>query len=170
MQSKDGSQLASSMEPLMLALGVTSFAGIHRINETEVNAAGPGAGSLYRKLNTILDKAGSGSVPEDTLKEASAIVDGLIDAKHSAVVNGANMVAANGGLDPKKTMVMDRSGVMTTLDKAAETNTRHVEASNVTVPVNVASALAKVGAGRHTLSDGSVWDKDESGKITKAQP
>lgn len=118
MQSKSGSELASSMEPLMLALGVTSFAGIHRINETEVNAAGPGAGSLYRKLNTILDKAGSGSVPEDTLREAEAIVDGLIDSKHSAVVNGANMVAANGGLDPKKVMVMDRSGVITTLDKA----------------------------------------------------
>jgi hypothetical protein len=106
------------MEPLMLALGVTSFAGIHRINETEVNAAGPGAGSLYRKLNTIIDKAGSGAVPEDTLKEASAIVDGLIDAKHASIINGANMVAANGGLDPKKTMVMDRSGVITTLDKA----------------------------------------------------
>lgn len=118
MQSQNGSQLASSMEPLMLALGVTSFAGIHRINQTEVNSAGPQAGSLYRRLNTILDKAGSGSVPEDTLKEASSIVDALIDAKHSALINGANMVAANGGLDPKRTMVMDRSGVLTTLDKA----------------------------------------------------
>lgn len=150
----------------MLALGVTSFAGIHRINETEVNAAGPGAGSLYRKLNTIIDKAGTGSVPEDTLKEAAAIVDGLIDSKHSSLVNGANMVSANAGLDPKKTMVMDRSGVITTLDKAG-TNATSV-GTTTTIPANVTSALSKVGAGRHTLSDGSVWDKHEDGTISSA--
>lgn len=129
MQSKDGNDLASNLEPLMLALGVTSFAGVHRINQTEVNAAGPEAGSLYRRLNSIVDKAGSGTVPEDTLKEATAIVDGLIDAKHMATVNGANMVVANAGLDPKKVMVMDRSGTMTTLDKAQEGNHRKVESS-----------------------------------------
>lgn len=117
-QSRSGNELASNLEPLMLALGITSYAGIHRINETEVNAAGPQAGSLLRKLDSIVSKAGTGSVPEDTLKEANAIVDGLIDAKHSSMVNAANMVVANGGLDPKKTMVMDRSGVITTLDKA----------------------------------------------------
>jgi hypothetical protein len=120
MQSKNGNELASNLEPLMLALGVTSFAGVHRINQTEVNAAGPEAGSLYRRLDSIMSKAGSGAVPEDTLKEAGAIVDGLIDAKYHGLVNGANMVAANAGLDPKKTVVMDRSGVITTLDKAQE--------------------------------------------------
>ena len=127
MQSKNGSELASSLEPLMMALGVTSFAGVHRINQTEVNAAGPEVGSLYRRLDSIVSKAGSGSVPEDTLKEAGAIVDGLIDAKYHGLVNGANMVAANAGLDPKKTVVMDRSGVITTLDKAQEGATKAAE-------------------------------------------
>lgn len=122
-QSRSGNELASNLEPLMLALGVTSYAGVHRINQTEVNAAGPEAGSLLRRLDSLVSKAGSGSVPADTLKEAEAIVDGLIDAKHASMVNGANMVVSNAGLDPKKTMVMDRSGVITSLDKAQSERT-----------------------------------------------
>lgn len=169
MQARNGNELASSLEPLMIALGVTSFAGVHRINQTEVNAAGPHAGSLYRQLDSMISKAGSGSIPEDTLKEATAIVDGLIDAKHESMLNAAHMVAANGGLDPQKTMVMDRSGVITSLDKAGEGNQRHVEPTSPAVPANVSAALAKAAAGRHTLSDGSVWDKREDGSLVKVQ-
>jgi len=43
--AKKGDELASSLVPLMTALGVTSFAGVHRINQTEVEAAGPQVGS-----------------------------------------------------------------------------------------------------------------------------
>jgi len=38
------------------------------------------------------------------------------------------------------------------------------------VPVPVQKALSGVGPGRHTLSDGSVWDKDPSGGVTLIQP
>jgi hypothetical protein len=37
------------------------------------------------------------------------------------------------------------------------------------VPPNVAKALGNVGSGRHKLSDGSVWDKQADGTITKVQ-
>lgn len=46
-------------------------------------------------------------------------------------------------------------------------------AANVTpaaaVPADVAAALGSEGPGRYTLSDGSVWLKDQSGRITKGQ-
>lgn len=35
------------------------------------------------------------------------------------------------------------------------------------IPANVTAALANVGVGRHTLSDGSIWDKKSDGTITK---
>lgn len=41
-------------------------------------------------------------------------------------------------------------------------------ASGTSIPANVAKALSTVGAGRHTLSDGSVWDKRADGTITPA--
>jgi hypothetical protein len=114
-RARNGDELASSLVPLMTALGVTSFAGVHRINQTEVNAAGPGVGSAFRRVNSILDKVGSGTVPADTLNEMDNLVDGLIDARHQATVKGAQMVAANAGLDPQRTIVMGRDGSISTL-------------------------------------------------------
>lgn len=154
MQSKSGSELASSLEPLMMALGVTSFAGVHRINQTEVNAAGPHAGSLYRQLDSIISKAGSGSIPDDTLKEATAIVDGLIDAKHESMLNAANMVVGNAGLDPSKTLVMDRSGVIASLKDAGKGHVKDIAATS---------------AGGHSVGD-VVNVKGKQVKITKIYP
>jgi len=115
--AKDGNELAASLAPLMTVLGVNSFAGIHRVNPQEIAAAGPAVGSLYRRANTILDKAVSGSMNEDTRKEMGAVIDGLIEAKHASLVPSAQMVARNAGLDPSKTSVLDKDGSMTTLDK-----------------------------------------------------
>jgi len=44
------------------------------------------------------------------------------------------------------------------------------EGKNVgpTTPANVAKALSGVGTGRHTLSDGSVWDKHADGTVVRA--
>jgi hypothetical protein len=100
---------------MMMALRVSSFAGVHRINTTEINQAGPAVGSAYRRLNAILDKVGSGTVPADSLKEANDLVENLIDARHAALTQGARMVVANAGLDPKQAMVMGRDGTLDTL-------------------------------------------------------
>ena len=37
------------------------------------------------------------------------------------------------------------------------------------IPANVTAALKSASTGRHTLSDGSVWDKHADGTIVKAQ-
>jgi hypothetical protein len=165
-QAKDGSELASSLVPLMTVLGVNSFAGVHRVSPSEVAATGPHVGSLYRQLNTILDKVGSGEMNPDTVRETGQIIDGLIAAKHQSLVQGAQLVAKNNGLDPTKTTVMSRDGNIDTLDnvtkKAAPAST---SSSAAQVPANVTKALSGVGTGRHTLSDGSVWDKQTDGTI-----
>jgi hypothetical protein len=108
--AKNGNQLAASMEPMMLALGVSSFAGVHRINDTEINRAGPAVGSTFRKLDNLLTQVGTGKPTDAQLNEASSIVDSLTDARHNAYVQGVSAVAANTGLDPNKVMVFDRSG------------------------------------------------------------
>lgn len=43
--------------------------------------------------------------------------------------------------------------------------TKPTNQGSVLVPANVTKALASVGTGRHTLSDGSVWDKKADGSI-----
>ena len=118
--AKNGDQLASSMAPLMTALGVTSFAGIHRINDNEINAAGPQVGSVYRRVNAILDRASSGKLPADTTTEMNSLIDGLIASKHASLVQGAQLVARNNGLDPSKTSIMGRDGSVDTLQNVTQ--------------------------------------------------
>jgi hypothetical protein len=122
--AKDGNELAASLAPLMTVLGINSFAGIHRVNPQEIAAAGPGVGSLYRQVNTVLDKAVSGKMNPDTAKEMGALIDGLIDAKHRSLVPAAQMVARNSGLDPTKTAVMAKDGSLDTLDNVSKTTTK----------------------------------------------
>lgn len=117
-QAKNGNELAASMVPLMTALGITSYAGIHRVNQQEIAAAGPTVGSLYRRLNTALDKAGEGKLNSETAKETIKIMDDLIDARHGSLVQGSQMIVKNAGLDPAKTFVMSKSGDPISLDKA----------------------------------------------------
>lgn len=118
--ARNGNELAASLTPLMTALGVTSFAGVHRINQNEVNAAGQHVGSLYRQANALLDKIGSGTIPADTAKEVQGLVDNLIDAKHQSLIQGANLVAKNTGLDPTKIAVITRDGGTDTLDNVSK--------------------------------------------------
>lgn len=166
-QAKDGSELASSLVPLMTVLGVNSFAGVHRVSPSEVQATGPQVGSLYRQLNTILDKAGSGSMNPDTIAETGKIIDGLIQAKHESLVNGAQLVTKNAGLDPTKTTVMSRDGKIDTLDNVVKQPAGNSAPAASAVPANVAKALTNVGPGIHKLSDGSSWMKAADGSITK---
>ena len=163
--AKNGNELASSLAPLMTASGVLSFSGIHRINQVDVNQAGPQVGSIYRRINSALDKAGSGTINPDTAKEMDSLMDELIEAKHTALVNGAQVIAKNAGLDPTKTTIMGKDGTPDTLDHASK-NTK-APAAAAEVPDAVTKALANVGPGIHTLSDGSKWMKDENGTVTK---
>ena len=114
--SKDGNELASNLIPVMTAQGISGFAGIKRIPPAEVAAAGPQLGSIYRQINGILDKAGTGSVPADTLKEVTGLVDQMIQVRHTqtvaqSVITANNAKAFGGpGLDTSKISVFDKDG------------------------------------------------------------
>jgi hypothetical protein len=114
--AKNGNELAASLAPLMTVLGVNSFAGVHRINPQEYAAAGPNVGSLYRQINTALDKAGEGKLNPDTAKEMGSLVDGLIQAKHASLVPASQLITRNAGLDPKQTTIFSKEGQPATLD------------------------------------------------------
>lgn len=109
-KSADGNELASNLVPLMTVLGVNSFAGIHRINPVEYAAAGREVGSIYRQINAVLDKVGSGSVPPETLKEMDSLIDGLIQSKHDSLIPATKLLVSNSGLDEKQIMVMGKDG------------------------------------------------------------
>jgi hypothetical protein len=124
-QAKNGSELAASLEPAMTVLGVNSFAGVHRISPTEYEAAGPQVGSLYRRLNAMLDKAGKGAVPSATLSEVNGIMDALVRGKYQASLDSTRQIIGNSGIPTNRIFVPDPSNysALTTLDKIPVTST-----------------------------------------------
>jgi hypothetical protein len=118
--SKNGNQLASNLEPVMAALGVSSFAGVHRINPTEVQNAGPEVGSLYRRFNALLDKTGKGQLPTDTLNEAGGLIDALVNARYTSAVRATQLIAGNYKVDPNSLMVTDMDGNPVSLGDATQ--------------------------------------------------
>ncbi|VVB50954.1 Uncharacterised protein [uncultured archaeon] len=107
--AKNGDQLATSMAPLFSALGVTTSAGVHRINQTEVEAAGPRVGSLYRRWNVLMDKASSGTLPPESLQEASDLAQRLQGAAYIKYRNDVLLNANNNHLSDDK-MMYDKNG------------------------------------------------------------
>lgn len=118
--AKDGNELAASLAPLMTVLGVNSFAGVHRINPQEYNAASSGVGSIYRRINTALDNAASGKLNSDTSKEMDSLVGQLIDQKFNSLLPASQLVARNAGLDPTKVTIFDKEGNPNTLDNSSK--------------------------------------------------
>lgn len=111
--AKTGDELASQMTPLMTALGVSTFAGVHRVNTAEIENAGPAVGSYYRRLNNLLDKAGQGTLSPDSLKEANELFDRLNATAYDHYAAAQAFTAAQRGL-PDSTLILDRNGIDTT--------------------------------------------------------
>lgn len=168
-QAKNGSQLAANLEPLMVALGVTSFAGVHRINQTDVNAAGQSVGSLYRRLNALLDKAGAGSVPTATLEEADGLIDSMVEAKYTQGLASTQQIAANAKIPAQNVNIPQRDnfGSLITLDKAG---TGSAPNTNAKPDDKGAANLPTVAKGftRIRTSDGNLHDLP-SGNLAAAK-
>ncbi len=120
--AKNGDQLANSLGPLQTALLVTTANGVHRINMTEVDAAGPKVGSVARRVDAALEKAGKGQLPAETLNEMQKLVDLYVTAKYSTYLKNSAYTAKLRGLDPDTTPVFDRDGNTTTLAGALKAN------------------------------------------------
>ena len=129
--AKNGDELANSLGPLQTALLVTSANGVHRINMTEVDAAGAKVGSLGRRIDAALERAGKGKLPADTLGEMGQLVDLYSKAKYNAYVKNAAYTAKLRGLDPASTPVMDSDGNTVNLSDAAK---------NISTPVKLPAA------------------------------
>jgi hypothetical protein len=129
--ARNGDELANSLGPLQTALLVTSANGVHRINMTEVEAAGPKVGSLGRRIDAALEKAGRGKLPADTLKEMAQLVDLYSKAKYDAYVKNTAYTAKLRGLDPTVTPVMDSDGNTVNLSDAVK---------NISAPVKLPAA------------------------------
>jgi hypothetical protein len=142
--AKDGNELAASLAPLMTVLGVNSFAGVHRINPQEYESAGPGVGSVYRHINTALDKAASGKLNPDTASEMGTLIDQLIKSKYDSLLPASQLIAKNAGLDSTKTTIFDKDGNPNTLDNAAK---------GVVAPRNPAQQNINPPAGKTTVYD-----------------
>ncbi len=143
-QAKNGSELAANLEPVMTALGVNSFAGVHRINQTEIDNAGATVGSLYRRLNAMLDKAGAGAVPPDTLKEVNGIMDALLQTKYRSSLDSTRQIVANSGIPEKNISVPDPNnfGTLTTLDKVPSVSAPNASTSTSGKAVSLKAAMA----------------------------
>lgn len=111
--AKTGDELASQMVPLMTALGVSTFAGVHRVNTAEIDNAGPQVGSYYRRLNNLLNKVGKGTLSPDSLKEANDLFDRLNSTAYDHYAAAQAFTAAQRGL-PDSTLILDRNGIDTT--------------------------------------------------------
>ncbi len=118
-----GSQLAASLGPLQTALIVTGAGGVHRINMTEVNAAGGSAmGSIARRVDAALQRAGSGALPKQTINEMKQLIQMYTQQKYRQYVNDVQANAINFGLNPDKVAVASMNGTgAITLSQATKT-------------------------------------------------
>lgn len=108
--AKTGDELAASLGPLATALLVTSANGVHRVNTVEMDAAGKDVGSLGRRLDAALAKAGKGTLPAETIAETQQLIQRYSDAKFNSYQNGAAYTQALHKLDPKQTPILNKDG------------------------------------------------------------
>lgn len=99
--AKTGDEVASAFAPVAVALGSNAFYGTHRLAPAEVQAMGPGVGSIGRQLNTWFDKHATGTISPDTLNEFNNIVDRLESSKKDAYNTSLGIVNQNYGANFK---------------------------------------------------------------------
>lgn len=162
-KAKTGNELASSLAPLLTVQTQNDFMQNKRVNEAEIQAAGPQVGSLWRRANTLLQKAGSGKINSDTANEMQSIFDQMLDEKQKSLLQATSQVVANsrGGVTADQAYVMGKDGNPVTLANALKP------------PAPDSNANQSLG---HKLGDLIVQNGktfkvtavDASGKVTKA--
>lgn len=139
---------------LLKLIGVTNPDGTKRYNEAEANRL-LSQGNIPTKLQSSLQNALTGN------NWTPQVIN---DMKSFADAQG--QVAAqtlNNGIDNTNKLYGSQVGQGLKAGGAQGGG----PASNAAPPANVTKALAGVGVGRHTLSDGSVWDKTSDGGVTR---
>ncbi|MGA9305634.1 MAG: hypothetical protein WBW31_09560 [Candidatus Sulfotelmatobacter sp.] len=117
-QAKDGNGLMTNMLPTMEVLGINMEGKVRRISPTEAQAAGQNP-ELAVRWNAMVDAAAKGAAPNAIVKQANDLADMLISGAHAKAVRATQMLSTK--MDPSQVPAMDRSGNVTTLDKATTT-------------------------------------------------
>ena len=108
---QDGNQVANSIATLGGALMITTAAGVHRINTTEVAQFGGQNGiSAANEINQYLDKKAQGKVPANIVNDWKQLVKSYQDNTYSTYVNQASVIAANNKLNRNEVMVLSKDG------------------------------------------------------------
>ena len=89
--AKNGDEVASAFAPVAAALGSNAFYGTHRLAPSEVQALGPGLGSVGREINTWFDKHATGTLAPNSVTEFNALIDRLGNAAKDEYKNGLNV-------------------------------------------------------------------------------
>jgi hypothetical protein len=124
---------------------------LNRVNRNELQSVSSSAGSAFDRLQGFFNKWTEGQpIPPAVLKDTATIANTMANAAERTY---QNKVAINRQVYGSKAQPITLPNDRTPAPAA--------------VPPAVASALKSVGAGIHTLSDGSVWIKAADGTITK---
>lgn len=127
-RAQSGDQLASSMAPLFMALGVTTSEDVRRINQNEIDRAGPLVGSYIRRVQGALAKAGTGTLPAETLREMKDMARSLQDIAYQQYIGVQLLNQKNNNLSGDTTFVLSSDGLsQVSLNEArsqAESNLR----------------------------------------------
>lgn len=158
----DGNGLLTSLAPTMEVLGINHAAGMNRIQPQEAEAARV-PGEWATRWNAWATKAMTGKLTPELARQGQQLMDVVVDAAYQRSLQSSQLIAKGHGLDYSQTPAMTKDGQITTLDQVMGKSTW----AQSQIPAAVAKALSGVGAGIHTLSDGSKWQKDANGNITK---
>jgi hypothetical protein len=116
------SGLLTSMEPTMVSLGISSFAGVHRINPVEVQSAGA-PGGYAERLQAWVDKVSAGKLSSQLVNEGNQLVDIMVKSKYDQSLASTMLIAANTKLPLSSVTVITPNGQTTTLDQALKART-----------------------------------------------
>jgi hypothetical protein len=155
--ARKGNVVSYQIIPEEGTLQITTSQGVHRINKTEIDQYA-GGGSLWQRMEGHFGKQLSGrSIPDSVLNDMAEIQK--IQAQGAQSRYGNTLASINQTYGSKFKPVQ-----MGGLDTGTGTTPPQQPQG---IPANVTKALANIGPGIHTLSDGSKWMKNADGSVTK---
>jgi hypothetical protein len=153
-RAQNGDELANSMEPLFAALNIATSAGVHRINQTEIDQAGARVGSLYRRWNNLIDKAATGTMDDAMYKEASDLATSLQSVAYDKYVGTALIRQKNNKL-PDDTMIYGADGHNSTTIGEARKVREQADREDY------AATTGQAPKGAPTFNNGTVYRGDD---------
>ncbi len=163
---KPGNAAYNYLKETFGANAPTNYDTIKTMVDKEVEAVANKGVPTVQGTNEQKALAGKSASPEQLKGYIDTLIP-LMGSKLNAL--HYQYTQAMGDKDPFKPITPTTQSILTQRGFDPNNLTGKTSTSTVGVPTNVAAALKGLGAGKHTLSDGSVWLTDAAGNITKGQ-